>query len=285
MITECDIVISDRSDHWNSFLDDVIKKTDLQFIFLNGGFIAGGFPRIASNDRMLWERKDYFNKGGDVDVFFRDENCFRRCEREIASLSGKFRLFKTTSCSETFVHLHSYRKIQLVKCETGTPSSVISQFDIVNSMVGFDDKRWYSVKGRNDLEKSNLLDLNDMGFFGASLPTRLLKYLNVWGYDGLTSEAFKVTQDFVYKIMTLPDGTEEIPYLGKDPDRIKPKKVEDIIKVLIKIVPEHDLILLLEKSLVTKMKVNHLGETYMSSENLVLKEIKRREEKRNVPGF
>jgi hypothetical protein len=70
--------------------------------------------------------------------------------------------------------------------------------------------------------------------------------------------------------------------LGSKPARRSfPNSVDvvSVVKSLVRIVPEVDLILLLEKALEVKFNSTIFGQTYEIRKNVVLEEIKRRQQK------
>lgn len=151
-----------------------------------GAWIAGGFARQLLLDRAA---RAYFKPlgpshipSGDIDVFFN-------------SVADAQRLIPTAACrSQAGFAKEVYEtvKIQFVD-DPGlikpTIEETLSSFDIVNCRVAINHEWVIIPEGWRELEASKLLRIgrNDTPFLGS----RLLKYLEHRGLEGITDDSYE----------------------------------------------------------------------------------------------
>lgn len=169
-----------------------------------GGYFAGGLPHSML---MLGEQFNakYFKKGGDIDVFFRSASCHAAAVQAITSLKKDFTPTKSLAghCSNIIVDIGStlsipvggsFRengiKIQLVSSHYGEPSDLIARFDLVNSMIGFDEKQAYVADGLRELIASRTLE-TARDELDTTYISRLAKYCDRHQYTHLSSRTLR----------------------------------------------------------------------------------------------
>ena len=150
-----------------------------------GGWICGGFAR-----RLLLNRtsRTYFRSVsvetplGDIDLFFNSH-----ADALAATPKGVRK-----SLAGFAKELNDVVKVQFVDDPNlikPTIEETLSSFDIVNCQVAINDRCVIMPEGWRELEASKLLQIarNDTPFLGS----RLLKYLNHRGLEGLTEDSYE----------------------------------------------------------------------------------------------
>ena len=191
----------------------------------NGGWIAGGFARtILAGESIvdyIWpERRRDVDFPGDIDIFFPDA-VSAKSANEDATASFRTPQFNAPSRFATDWLLHPNKltrnyststnvddnRISTVKIQyvTNPPDGfkrtlidTISDFDLVNCMVGFDGERIVFPKKWFELQESKTLEINKSStpFLGR----RLAKYLMHRNYNAITHASKDLLIEWVARV-------------------------------------------------------------------------------------
>lgn len=191
-------------------LNATLDIPKIKQVLAAGGFIAGGFAlnllRKGSIKRYL---TDYQHCApGDIDIFFSHKS---RADDALSQLGAAFHLSPGGFAKEGTAYLSDDSprgssesfKIQLVDFPGMIFPSVeetLAQFDFVNcqvALVGTDlmyPREWHALEEKKVLKIAN----NKAPFMGS----RVNKYLNHRGYNGLALESQEIFQDWLIKAAT-----------------------------------------------------------------------------------
>ena len=258
-------------------LREFIDMTPLGRCLDKGAIIAGGFPRYLLRSKFV--DTSYFTDdptygvrhsygSGDIDLFFQNASAFGEAlsiftsagfpfeqsrgkmavnidltlTRELSSIVNKpYRSADAVGSSIT-----NKIRIQLIHAVYAEPQKLISNFDFVNSMIGFTKNKVYSAVNREVYENKNILHLNSEVDHGALLPWRIKRYLGRYGYKKLDVESIEVLKDYVIKAICIDDSKDFV-----DNETLFHGGVQALtenIKHLSKIVPDDLLIMLMDKA-------------------------------------
>lgn len=199
-------------------------------------YIAGGYARMVANiiasdvdfDTAKKIHDNYVSCDDnrsvrDVDIFFFSNQDFDIADQLLnKKVESKFFSHRQTIYAKTYkffgnikvysdtdvlstngfkVNLRHNRefRVQLITCNYGHPEEVISGFDFLNAMVGFDTHRFYIHRRFFDLEKDKTIELNFERSLNSLIGYRLNKY-RVKGLKKLTAASEKRLQDFLLEL-------------------------------------------------------------------------------------
>lgn len=161
---------------------------------LAGGWICGGFTRHLMLGHPIEEY--LFSCGptkqvGDIDIFFPDVETARSItssEKTRHSMAGFAKNMLQTS-GRNYINIQLVDHPDLVH---PTIEGTLERFDLTNCQVGTDGVSMYYQDGWHDLEAARALGIarNDTPFLGS----RILKYLNHRGLEGLTEASYEKLQ-------------------------------------------------------------------------------------------
>lgn len=182
----------------------------LSLAFDNGGFVAGGFVRFMRrrwidscfhdgdecSELSLWNAvADYVkNFGGDIDVFFMNEDSFKASreaiEKHVSRLNRRSsppniansELGTATNVDFFIESVSRCVRLQLVSCVTGSPDAVLSTFDLTNSCAAFSPTLGVLLTPElDDIERHRCLMIRHA--INPNLLWRVKKYINKYHYD------------------------------------------------------------------------------------------------------
>jgi hypothetical protein len=191
----------------------------------NGGWIAGGFARtILAGESIvdyIWpiDRKD-LSFSGDVDIFFPSEESAKRANEEaiVCFKQPKFHApnrFATDWSLRPNENIYNYaktagveeRRVDFVRVQyvTNPPNGfkntlidTISDFDLLNCMVGFDGERIVFPENWFELQESKTLEINKSAtpFLGR----RLAKYLTHRNYGSISPKSKDLLIEWIARV-------------------------------------------------------------------------------------
>lgn len=215
---------------------------------------------------------------GDVDVFFHSEAQFWSCynvfadhiDREVAEIRLQGKHYNNmyvsyhTSCFAHNAYVQGIRlkdlknlkrtvkfpgvRIQFINCAYGDPLEILGNFDMRNSMIGFDKDNTYSFVNRTSLEERKLIGLNPTKYLGVTLARRLAKYFHKYDYQGLSPDSIPALErlclSFVCSELDSPiesDLPTQNNFAHSNGDMFNPYVVrkEVLARKLITILPDH----------------------------------------------
>lgn len=197
----------------------ILRETNeyLNLVFDHGGYVAGGFAvllarrflgiiddatfdacvmqHLASNHEVTWEmaeRSKFADAGkSDIDVFFptkkhlhdffnavTDKNLVDRKSGswQVTSLSGKAKN----------VMIRGREKIQVITKYPAVMDEQISEFDIYNAAVAFNDKQLIVLEHFEQLERVNMLHVMK---WNLTTLLRICKYLRTKNYKAISPKS------------------------------------------------------------------------------------------------
>jgi hypothetical protein len=202
-------------------LDDFLKCFELNEVLAKGGLIAGGFPRHMMRHGVDQEpTRNYFMFGhGDIDIFYPSRAVMKSVLSSRVRARRKGYTYRSSIGGYSVEELVTPTdfctvKIQHVACVSGEPEEILSQFDLVNSTVGFDKEFVYFHEERAKFEHKNILAINTEASLNPFLPSRLGKYVRRHGYRGIDRYSFDKVQDYVFEVI-LSSATNQFPLSEK----------------------------------------------------------------------
>ena len=197
-----------------------------------GGFIAGGFARHAALKSLGMSSVDLcsYLSSGDIDFYFPTIAAYETAVynvltvfRDSKNLTGTFKknrkvytglydeelfvfsvLSSDTGVAEEKLLEYNYhsstlflsnRKIQLVKLNTGSVPDVLKSFDFFNSMVAYDNGKYFCSDKWERIEREHVLDVNEMHKW--STISRAIKYFFSRHLRAFSSESVDIVRRFV----------------------------------------------------------------------------------------
>ena len=218
-------IVEENESLWTRFKEtpkvlrsDVVATVERAFE--HGGYVAGGCARWLRGDREITalKRGSYVHEGGDIDLFFRTEEGWRAfvepyIDNEshdqgpmIALSNGKLAA-NLTFCK----HGGGYNgtpTVQAIRCSLGEPDHVIRTFDFVNSMVAFDQQRTWVADEWDRVEREK--DLHVAWWGSRSIPFRVRKYVNKYGYKKLVNRSNAMFDQLVAGTNSMDDARKHL---------------------------------------------------------------------------
>lgn len=248
-------------------LSEFLKTLNLTEALSKGAFIAGGFPRAVMQNKRI--DLNYFKDGGDIDVFFQCPSAAHAIIQTEYKKHTKLSISISGLAVERKIYNRSYDcqiKIQYVTCLYGMPATIISGFDIVNSMIGFDDQFVYFSSDRKQAENSRQLVLNPNINHSSFLPSRIKKYLKKYKYERLSNESREILNNFAFEFFCKDDKAPisdllQDPYvnvlLGNSHQKEMNINREEIIKRLLPMLPDEIVLLFMNKAEIQQKDANY----------------------------
>ena len=109
-------------------------------------------------------------------------------------------------------------RIQLIDSHFGTPQDLIGNFDLHNSMVGFDLKNAYVAEGWKDLEEKKLLALTQESNQNM-LGWRFEKYIMKYGYKSATPETQRIFHEWFMRVRDNKESRGQPGWLRKSDEK------------------------------------------------------------------
>jgi hypothetical protein len=231
-------MISERKDSslWSFTLKHYPTLAGLlNLAFSYNGYVAGGYPRILTSpnglktpDGSLDEKKELFRfrSSSDVDVWFPDVSSLSSF---ISVITDNVDIHVTNSVAKYAFNINftgrNHKKfnicdidrrynVQAIKCTLGNPIDVIQSFDLRNSMIGFNKTTVWEDDKRQDVEKSNKLEI--VNWSNGNIISRIAKYVAKHGYSGLTETSHKKFVEWLWTEYSKNITTSE---MGQTPKR------------------------------------------------------------------
>lgn len=183
-------------------LSNVVKELltlkPIQSSIKNNGFIAGGFAKdlflndySALNDALL----KLSERGGDIDLFFHDEESLKKAILEGISFDEEFIISNSGAKSAfNWMDQKNHLKFQFVKCVFGKPTEILGSFDFENSKFAITgDQVIFSEKALGLEAQRSLLITK----FRSTLSWRMKKYLHNFHYEKLDESCYQQFIDYV----------------------------------------------------------------------------------------
>lgn len=168
----------------NTFLNMEVHKT----LILNG-YLAGGFLRkaiLAGSAMKVYaeiSKVGDWCRHGDIDFFYLNEQYAKTAYGAIYKPSKFVGPNSKTGFAYEMIHMEyedglpsSSTKYQMIAKNTGTPTQVLSRFDISNCKIATDGLDVWMIEDWEELEKNKYIRVDN--YAGAYLTSRLRKYLS-----------------------------------------------------------------------------------------------------------
>lgn len=180
--------------------------------FACGGYVAGGFARMLLrsykfgtdlvNDTSLYlnlgqiERNWHLSGKGDIDVYFPNLQSIRRFWNLMnqVEIPDAERQLSVTGTG-TNIYIKKMYKFQIMTAFVGDEKEMLSSFDLVNSMVSFDGKRFMFEKRWNTLEQNKLVHVHR--YVTPNTVKRVAKYIERRGCEGITDETSETMLHYI----------------------------------------------------------------------------------------
>lgn len=182
--------------------DALLYGTLFQTVFDSGGYIAGGLVRELLRTKTTAKLPAYFNRRGDVDVFFPTNDAFTACllalgngtRRHWQDSFGKNAMqtcipirmpssqFPIAEGAEEDWEDGFSVQFQLVHCRFLPPDEQINSFDFVNCQAAFNREHVWVDDRIEQLEALKTLQIENIS---SVLPWRVHKYFSRHGYRKL----------------------------------------------------------------------------------------------------
>ena len=185
-------------------LEDLIRHSPFfQNVFLNGGYIAGGFPRKLIEDGSIANISEFFTAASDIDVFFESVGTYETTKFALTAQFG-INWEDTPGHRAIFSHLRPENDpilcalaktspaIQLINCQHSDPKTMIEGFDFANCKIAFNETHVWIDSRVEKLERERILVMDRVS---VALPRRLSKYKNKHKYRTLDDK----TKKFVFQ--------------------------------------------------------------------------------------
>ena len=193
-------ILAEAGSPWQRFRDTpkVLHPETVSVVeaaFDEGAYVAGGCARWLRREAVVtpFLRGSYVKAGGDIDLFFRTEDSWKRFVEKASSMASdensrlKIDMSKgNLAANITTSNGHSYNSgppVQAICCTVAEPSEMLRGFDFVNAMCAFDRDSAWVAEGWEEHEESKALAVAWWG--SRSIAHRAAKYVSKYAYSWL----------------------------------------------------------------------------------------------------
>jgi len=220
-------ILEQGGSPWRSFSENpkVLRADVVHLIeraFDCGGFIAGGCARWlrSSGQISALQRGTYVHEGGDIDIFFHTLDGWRGFVKPLVEIGqdwpkvvlsrGRLAANINLQGGKTKSAFSDPPTIQAICCITGSPDEILRSFDFHNSMVAFDrDKVWIVDDWEENEHKKEL----KVAWWGSrSIPFRVLKYMNKYGYRRIVNASDAMFDQLVAATDSMTNKQKDTSY-------------------------------------------------------------------------
>jgi hypothetical protein len=191
----------------------------LQLAFMHGAYVAGGFARLVAslmksskfdvNDDSIYTLVSYLSydahqrQGADIDLFFPDEVALSEFWKiyDVGANGIKSCCTRTMSFSAAARELivNNRCRVQVIDRYVGEIKQQLSNFDIYNAMVAFNDHHMIIPKYWNDLEKEKVLHVSS--WESPFIIGRISKWFRRHGYNKLSPKSITEIGDVTLELL------------------------------------------------------------------------------------